>query len=101
MICLPLVTVKTSRKFPTLVRDAGNATVAITFRLNPDGTLDFVTWSVLFTANADGSGVHQITHPPRRVLDIVPNLSRPGRRTSSSVRASTVAGLRVRRTRST
>jgi TolB protein len=36
------------------------------------------TWSVLFTANPDGSGVRQITHPPRRVLDIVPNWSPRG-----------------------
>jgi TolB protein len=38
------------------------------------------TWSVLFTANPDGSGVQQITHPPRRVLDIVPNWSPTGKK---------------------
>ena len=37
------------------------------------------TWSALFTANPDGSGTRQITHPRRRVLDIVPNWSPDGR----------------------
>ena len=36
------------------------------------------TWSVLLTANPDGSGVMQITHPPRRVLDSAPNWSPRG-----------------------
>jgi TolB protein len=37
------------------------------------------TWSALFTSNTNGSGVRQITHPKRRVLDIVPNWSPDGR----------------------
>src|SRR5437762_884046 len=36
------------------------------------------TWSALFTGNTDGSGIRQITHPKRRVLDIVPNWSPSG-----------------------
>ena len=32
---------------PTLVRDAGNATEAITFRVEPDGSLEFVSETVL------------------------------------------------------
>ena len=38
------------------------------------------TWSALFTSNTNGSAVRQITHPKRRVLDIVPNWSPDGRK---------------------
>jgi TolB protein len=37
------------------------------------------TWSALFTANPDGSATRQITHPPRRVLDIEPDWSPDGK----------------------
>jgi len=50
-----------------------NGKLAFRRYLDPDHT-----WSALFTMNPDGSGVRQITHPPRRVLDIVPNWSPDG-----------------------
>jgi hypothetical protein len=37
------------------------------------------TWSALFTANPDGSAVRQITHPPKRVLDVEPDWSPNGK----------------------
>lgn len=37
------------------------------------------TWSVLFTANPDGTATRQITHPPRGVVDIKPDWSPDGR----------------------
>jgi TolB protein len=37
------------------------------------------TWSALYTVNPDGSRLRQITHPPRRVLDIEPDWSPNGK----------------------
>jgi TolB protein len=38
------------------------------------------TWGAIFTANPDGSGLHQITHPPHFVSDAKPDWSPDGMR---------------------
>jgi Tol biopolymer transport system component len=38
------------------------------------------TWGALFSANPDGSGLRQLTHPPRSVTDIEPDWSPDGTR---------------------
>jgi TolB protein len=37
------------------------------------------TWGAIFTANPDGSGVRQLTHPPRSVTDMEPDWSPDGK----------------------
>jgi Tol biopolymer transport system component len=36
------------------------------------------TWGAIFTSEPDGSGIRQITHPPRRVADVEPDWSPDG-----------------------